>query len=249
LCTLILLRRPDDPHWPLLMAANRDELASRPRQPPGRHWPDRPEIVAGLDELSGGSWQGLNDHGVVAAVLNRPGTLGPEAGKRSRGELVLEALDHADAADAASALHSIDPTAYRPFNLIIADARDAFWLRGAARIDVKPLPPGFSMVTAHDVNDAASPRIRRYLPLFRTAQTPAPEQDDWSGWQLLLGSRASETGDIRDAMCIVTDGDYGTLGSSLVALPPYPSRAPVWLYADGPPDRTPFEAVATAADG
>ena len=90
------LRRPGTA-WPLVLAANRDELASRPARPPARHWPDRAEVVAGLDVQAGGSWLGINDHGVVAGVLNRTGTLGPAAGKRSRGELVLEALDHADA--------------------------------------------------------------------------------------------------------------------------------------------------------
>ena len=68
---------------------------------------------------------------MVAAVLNRRGTLGPEPGKRSRGELVLEALDHAEATRAADALRALDPAAYRPFNLIVADAVDAFWIRHA----------------------------------------------------------------------------------------------------------------------
>jgi len=71
----------------------------------------------------------VNDDGVFAAILNRPGTLGPADGKRSRGELVLEALDHAEAKVAAEALTDLDPDAYRPFNLIIADRYDAFWLR------------------------------------------------------------------------------------------------------------------------
>jgi uncharacterized protein with NRDE domain len=61
-------------------------------------------LVAGLDVLAGGSWLGINDWGLVAAVLNRHGSLGPEANRRSRGELVLEALDHADAVAAAEAL-------------------------------------------------------------------------------------------------------------------------------------------------
>src|SRR5437764_1225058 len=74
---------------------------------------------------------GRNDWGVAAAVLNRHGSLGPAAGLRSRGELVLEALDHADSVDAAAALSHIDPAAYRTFNLVIADNRDAFWLRHA----------------------------------------------------------------------------------------------------------------------
>ncbi|MCC6782813.1 MAG: NRDE family protein, partial [Planctomycetes bacterium] len=84
MCTLVLLRRPGHA-WPLLVAANRDEMRERPWRPPARHWPDRPDVFAGLDELAGGSWLGLNDHGVAAAVLNRRNTLGPAAGLRSRG--------------------------------------------------------------------------------------------------------------------------------------------------------------------
>src|SRR5579864_8479952 len=119
-------------------------MIGRPALPPGRHWPDRPEIVAGQDLLAGGSWLGLNDWGVAAAVLNRQGSLGPAAGVRSRGELVLEALDHADAVDAATALADLDPAAYRSFNLIVADNRDAFWLRHAetGRIETFPIGDG-----------------------------------------------------------------------------------------------------------
>lgn len=130
MCSLVILRRPGHA-WPVLIGANRDELVERPWRPPGRHWPDRPETVAGLDELAGGSWFGVNDHGVVAAILNRVGSLGPAQDKRSRGELVLEALEHAEATAAAAALAELDPAAYRPFNLVIADAEAAFWLRHA----------------------------------------------------------------------------------------------------------------------
>ena len=86
MCTLVILRRPAH-DWPVLIAANRDEMRDRPWRPPARHWPDRPEVVAGLDELAGGSWLGINDHGVVAGILNRVGSLGPAPNKRSRGEL------------------------------------------------------------------------------------------------------------------------------------------------------------------
>ena len=71
MCTAVILYRPGHP-WPLVFAANRDEMASRPWLAPGRHWPDRPEVVAGLDREAGGSWLGINDDGVLAGVLNRP---------------------------------------------------------------------------------------------------------------------------------------------------------------------------------
>ncbi|HEY9537725.1 MAG TPA: NRDE family protein, partial [Kiloniellaceae bacterium] len=170
MCTLVILRRPGHP-WPVILAANRDEMVDRPWAAPGRHWPDRPEVVAGLDRSAGGSWLGLNDHGVVAAILNRRGSLGPAPGKRSRGELVLEALDHADALTAAEALAELDPRAYRSFNLVVADNRDAYWLcnRGepdSRVVEVMPVPAGLSMLTAYDLNDPASPRDARHRAAF-----------------------------------------------------------------------------------
>lgn len=244
MCTLVLLRRPGHA-WPLLIAANRDEQASRPARPPARHWPDRPEVVAGLDVEAGGSWLGLNDHGLVAAVLNRRGSLGPAPGKRSRGELVLEALDHAEATAAAAALEELDPAAYRPFNLVVADAQEAFWLRhDGTSIRRRQVPAGLSVLTSLELNDPACARIRRYRPLFLASGTPEPGTGDWSAWQLLLGSRASETGQPRDALCIVTETGYGTLSSSLMALPAAPEERPAWLFADGRPGEAPWEAVA-----
>ena len=76
MCTLVILRRPEH-RWPVIIGANRDEMIDRPAKPPGRHWADRVEVVAGLDLLAGGSWLGLNDWGVAAAILNRHGSLGP----------------------------------------------------------------------------------------------------------------------------------------------------------------------------
>src|ERR1700738_1134465 len=116
MCTLVILRRPGH-RWPVLIGANRDEMIDRASKPPGRHWPDRPELVAGRDILAGGARVGGNEPGgAAAAVLTRHGSLGPAPDRRSRGELVLEALDHADAAAAARALADLDPEAYRHFH-------------------------------------------------------------------------------------------------------------------------------------
>jgi uncharacterized protein with NRDE domain len=232
-CTVVLLRRPGH-RWPLLLAANRDEIRDRPWLPPGRHWPDRPEIVAGLDRLAGGSWLGLNDHGVVAAILNRSGTLGPSTGKRSRGELVLDALDYPDAAEAAAALGGIDPDAYRPFNLVIADNRDGFWLahRGDGTVSVQAIPSGLAMITARDIDDPSSPRIRRYRDRFAAA-TPDPERDDWHGWQTLLEDTEADP-DLRpeSAMCFTLPNGFGTMSSALIALAaPGMRPAAVWRSA------------------
>jgi len=247
MCSVIILRRPGHV-WPVLLGANRDEMADRPWKPPARHWPDRPEVVAGLDVLAGGSWFGVNDLGVVACILNRHGTLGPAPDKRSRGELVLEALEHADAAEAARALAAIEPSSYRAFNLLVADSRDAFWIAnreedGAVTMDA--VPEGVSMLTAHDLNDrAGSPRVARYLDRFRAAPAPEPATDDWDVWAMLLGSRdfASDAGP-GGAMTVVSDTGFGTSSAALVALPAPGEGRPVLRFAAGRPDVTAFEPV------
>ncbi|MBL8697172.1 MAG: NRDE family protein [Alphaproteobacteria bacterium] len=238
MCTVVLLRRPGH-DWPLLLAANRDEMRDRPSRPPGRHWPDRPEIVAGLDELAGGSWLGLNDHGVVAAALNRRNSLGPAPGCRSRGELVLDALDHADAADAAEALAALDAHAFRPFNLIVADDRDAYWLSGRGdagprRPALAPVPAGLSMLTAYDLDDRADPRIARFHPQWTAAAVPDPASDAWTAWETLL-ARRDDGGDPRAAMTVALATGFATVSSALIALPngasPHPV-APVFRVAE-----------------
>ncbi len=251
MCTVVLLRRPDH-RWPLLVAANRDEQIDRPWQPPARHWPDRDDVIAGLDELGGGTWMGLNDFGVVACILNRRGTLGPQEGKRSRGEIVLDALDHQDAVTAADALSHLDGEAFRDFNLVIADNRDAFWLKldtgDGPRVSVTPIPDGYSMLTAGDLNDKNSKRVAAFLPQFEAADVPDPDEDDWSGWQALLAA-GPVNGDGMTAMCFRTDSGFGTSSSALVALPSPeaafadPPQPPVWLFAPGPPDSAEFAPV------
>jgi uncharacterized protein with NRDE domain len=108
MCTVLLLLRPDA-RWPLLLGANRDERLDRPFDPPGRWWPDAPHVVGGRDRAGGGSWFALNDDGVVATIVNGMDRLGPLAGKRSRGELVLRALAEHSAQDAAHPPHDLGP--------------------------------------------------------------------------------------------------------------------------------------------
>ena len=144
MCTVIVLIRPGH-DWPLVLAANRDEMLDRAWDPPGRYWPDRPGVVAGRDRTAGGTWMGVNDANLVAAVLNRPGSLGPAVGKRSRGELPLLALEHAAASDAAAAITDADASAWRSFNPVIADGCERFlrpwsgpWAAGSHAADTRP---------------------------------------------------------------------------------------------------------------
>ena len=131
MCSIVLLLRPDH-DWPVLIAANRDEMIDRSWSAPARHWPDRPEVVAGKDNLAGGSWLGLNEAGLVVGMLNRRNTLGPQDGKRSRGELVLDALDFSDAVDAVE--ESSDDTAMPPACVPSAESPENICCSAAIRL-------------------------------------------------------------------------------------------------------------------
>jgi hypothetical protein len=99
------------------------------------------------------------------------------------------------------------------------------------------------MITAHDRNDADSPRIRRYLPRFAAAAIPDPAAGDWGGWTELLAER--RPGQPREGMSVVTDTGYGTVSSALIALPALGSerRRPVFLFAAGRPGEAPYVPV------
>ena len=241
MCTVILLRRPGHP-WPLLLAANRDERVDRPWDPPAAHWPDRPGVIGGRDRSAGGTWMAVNAAGVVAAVLNRPGSLGPAPGKRSRGELPLAALKFWTAEAAARAISTLDAGAWRPFNMVVADSREAFFIAGlgAGRPESHALPPGVSMVTAHDPNDLSSPRIARHLPRFRAAPPPEPDAGDWEAWERLLGddSYGADEGGRASALAIPPEDGFGTVCASLLAADA--KGRLTWRFASGPAGAAPF---------
>ena len=171
---------------------------------------------------------GLNRVGLVAAVLNRPGSLGPAPGKRSRGELPLLALEHTQAASAASAVAQLEGAAYRSFNMVIADRNSVWFVRNtsAGVLSAEALQPGLHMVTAHDPDDETSPRVARHLPRFRAAAAPAPP--DWADWPRLLADSAGP----RDAaLSVSAEHGFGTACASLLAIPA--AGPPHWLFAPG----------------
>lgn len=230
MCTVIVSIRPDR----VLLAANRDERVERLWDPPAAWWPDRPGVIAGRDRTGGGTWMGINRQGVVATVLNRPGTLGPAAGKRSRGDLPLMALDQPTAAQAAEALTHLDAELWRGFNMVLADRTGAWFVKGLGHGQpvAEPLRQGVSMVTAHDPNDLDSPRTARHLARFEAAEPV------WDAWRAILSDRQGQP---AEQLNVVPRAGFGTVSASFVTLPA--AGDPIWLFAAGPPDEAPFRAV------
>ena len=78
----------------------------------------------------------------------------------------------------------------------------------------------------------------------RAAAAPRPEVGEWAEWRALLVSRqGADADDPNSAMTVATADGFGTVSSSLIALPKEPGLPPVWLFAPGRPDETSFEPV------
>lgn len=237
MCTVVMLHRPGHP-WPLVLAAIRDEMLAREWDPPASHWAERPGVVGGRDRLAGGTWM-ASGGARVSCVLNRPGTLGGQPGRRSRGVLPLAAL----------AGEPITAADFAAFNLVCVGREGGWILESEGGQDVRrQVPQGLSMLTAHGLDSAESPRARLHLPRFRAAVPPEPGQGDWSAWLDLLASTEAEPGaGPRGAMTILPVDGYGTVSASLFALAA--SGEAVWLFAAGAPGSVPFRPVTLASPG
>src|SRR5437764_10653272 len=114
---LIAIAHNASPKFPLVIAANRDELYARPTRP-AHVWEDDPRVIGGRDLRAGGSWLAAREGGRFAAITNVRG-VGREEGGPSRGLLVADFVrGDATPLDYAQAIRGID---YAGFHLIIGD--------------------------------------------------------------------------------------------------------------------------------
>jgi uncharacterized protein with NRDE domain len=226
-----------NPHYPLIVAANREESRARPSRAPFR-WPGRPALWAGRDELGGGTWLGVNASGLLAAVTNRPlADVSPDLTLRSRGLLCLDTLRCDSPVSARSFF--VDELAvggYNPFNLLCA-SHAAGWV-GTWQGDIRELTPGVHIVSNFgDVDDNSLPIVREARARITSLDLTSPDIAELFG---SLG-RVSARTDQPLPLCRA-GGDYGTVSSSLVAIDAGGTVAAYW-HAPGPPSESPFTPV------
>jgi uncharacterized protein with NRDE domain len=218
---------------PLVVGANRDELYDRGGEPPAiRDWGCR--VVAGVDPRAGGTWLGLNEHGVLVAVTNRAKSHAPPR-PRSRGALARELLGQTTAAAAAAlAARQLAGDAYAGCNVVCADRGAAIVVHAGDWLRVRPLPPGLHVLTAHDVNDASDRRTGHSLWWLGQRRYTASGE-----CVAALRELCAQTGNGGPAIC--QRGPVGgTVSSTILALRDALARS-TYLHAQGPPDRTPYD--------
>jgi uncharacterized protein with NRDE domain len=234
MCTLAVAFQADR-RWPLVVAANRDERLHRAAEGWGlRDGANGIRFAAPRDVLAGGTWIGLSSRGLFAGLTNyhAPFDWYPDSARRSRGEIVGLALAHPTVAGARAAVAALDPAAFNPFHLLVADPSEAFlWWYDGERAGLEPLGPGLHLVTE------SSPRgdgPRGDLVRSRWPLEPSPPR-----LREVMAIHASDPG-ARTATCIHMDPVYGTRSSAILRLAGELGASEL-LVADGPPCRAPFE--------
>ncbi|HEX5656501.1 MAG TPA: NRDE family protein [Polyangiales bacterium] len=251
MCTIVAIRgvRSD---LPLVLATNRDEFFERPSTGAIRLL-DAPVTVGGRDLIAGGTWMGVTQDGLFVGVTNHRGAART---RRSRGELVLDALRLGDAARIADHVARIDGSAYNEFNLMWGDAGSLYVGYGRAdrrEVEIVEVPEGVHVLPNAHLDSPDFVKVRRANELLAPV-LHAPRDAFVAGVQAMLGDRQLPSlGAIEEpgvdpellrqlgALCVRTPS-YGTRSSTVVLL--RERGVEQFWVADGPPDRTPFVEVS-----
>jgi uncharacterized protein with NRDE domain len=221
---------------PLLVAANREEFYARPSLPPTiQEGP--PRVLCGVDARAGGTWLGVNEHGVVAAVTNRRKPC-PPAAPRSRGLLCRELLDFASAREAADyAMQQLASGAYDGANFACLGYDFAAVIHAGQKLEMIALRPGLHLLTAGDLDDECDPRQRLARELFGETALKGPE--DFVVAARSVCSHYAEDG----PSIIIRRPDRGTVSSVIFVLSREAARCQ-FHFAPGPPDRTEYQDLS-----
>ena len=223
------------PDTPILVAHNREEYFDRPTQGP-KIQSGKPRVICGIDRKAGGTWFGVNQHGLFVAVANRPKT-NPPLEPRSRGVLCRELLGQTNAQDAADfAAAELRGGAYAGANYLCADADFGYVVYGGNHVEAIELTPGLHIMANGNIDDRHDERqefVRRQLTLQKIDSAVA---------FLAVASRAfARKPDSHGRHGIVqAGGDFGTVSSTLLSLPERIQNA-VFQYASGPPSETTYD--------
>jgi uncharacterized protein with NRDE domain len=165
------------PGYRLILGANRDEFHARPASPLS-WWPDRPAVVGGRDLQAGGSWLAIARQGRFATVTNYRETLRPQAGLRSRGELVSRFVTGDD--DALEFAGTLDGGSYAGFSLLagtFADDRNELAYVSNRGDPPRSLPPGIYGLSNAALDTPWPKVLRSKARLAALLEAPVPDVD------------------------------------------------------------------------
>lgn len=134
--------------YPLIICANRDEFHQRPTQ--AIHWWENENLLAGKDLQAGGTWLGINQHGRFSALTNFRQPQQHDVNKRSRGELVVNAIKHTN--ESTTQQLRENAAQYNGFNLVFGDL-DNLYAFDSVNQTLKNIDKGFHSVCNGALDD------------------------------------------------------------------------------------------------
>jgi uncharacterized protein with NRDE domain len=123
---LILFALQQHSSYRLILAANRDEYYDRPSAPP-TFWSDAPDLLAGMDLKSGGTWLGITKKGRIAAITNYRDPASTKRNAPSRGWLVRDFLLGKNGAEEYLIKVRQEARKYNGFNLVVGVRDELYW--------------------------------------------------------------------------------------------------------------------------
>jgi len=240
---LILLAHRVHPQFPLIVAANRDELHGRPAAA-ADFWPDWPEVLAGRDLEAHGTWLGVSTSGRFAAVTNFSEEPVEPLPPRSRGDLVSAFLAGTITPEPYLLDIARHAEAYKGFNLLLSDGVE-LWYYSNRLPRPQRLEPGTYGLSNH-LLDTDWPRVKRgksALAVFEEAEQD-PEMEE------LLALLADETAPTAAEIAAsgLDPGHAGRITPCFIRGPIYGTRASTVLLGRSSGEMQ-FTEVGFAAQG
>jgi uncharacterized protein with NRDE domain len=241
------------PDTPLLIGANRDELLARPTTLLAPLAQAGPRVLGGRDDVSGGTWLAVNEHGVFAALTNQPLGDAKDPLKRSRGELPLVLASQPTATAAVDLLlGNYRPEDYNGCWLLVGDRDTLSFVdfTGLVEPEAVALARGL-YVLENKALGAPSPKVDRVVELLDGLAGDV-EEASLALAKALADHRvpapdptAAGSPDAPRVVpsCVHLD-EYGTRSSCMVRIGQARDGLPELKVADGPPCTATFVDVS-----
>lgn len=220
---LIVFAYKVHPHYPLILAANRDEFYNRPAKT-ASFWNNHPDLLAGKDLKAGGTWMGITKSHRFAALTNFRDMKSIKKDAPSRGHIVTDFLTSTESAPEFFESIKDEAHKYNGFNLIYGMVDNLYYFNNQ-EIELQQIDPGCHTLS-NAFLDTEWPKTDQALSDFKKViSADTPDRDKLFGLlqntkrfpEHLLPSTGldRERERLVSSVFILTD-DYGTRCSTLL---------------------------------
>jgi uncharacterized protein with NRDE domain len=225
MCLILFSYQMHTDYW-LILAANRDEFYNRPAAPLD-YWAEHPDLLAGRDLKSNGTWLGVTRTGRIAAVTNYRDPITHMQNAPSRGTLVSNYLrGNSSPQQYLKAVSKIGYT-YNGFNLIAGDRSGLYYYSNRAT-GIQKLKPGFYGISNH-LLDTAWPKVNKGKARLQAQLMGREKIEVEKIWSVLADRSPALDTELPDtgvglqwerilSPVFITSQDYGTRSSSIVLI-------------------------------